>query len=94
MQNGFIERLFIDSSGARFLPADAGLPLDIMECDFSENDIEMTPGSRVFLYSDGVTEALSSSLEEYGPGRILKHVTNQPTTVQSLLNDVHNFTSG
>jgi serine phosphatase RsbU (regulator of sigma subunit) len=65
-----------------------------MECGFSEHEIEMPSGSRVFLYSDGVTEALSSSLEEYGPGRIFKHATNQTATVQSLLNDVHKFSSG
>jgi serine phosphatase RsbU (regulator of sigma subunit) len=54
----------------------------------------MPAGSRVFLYSDGVTEAINSSLEEYGASRILEHVANQPATVQSLLSDVDNFTSG
>ena len=84
----------IGSSTARFLNADAGLPLGIMECEFSEHEIEMPVGSRLFLYSDGVTEAVNSSQEEYGPDRILAHVTNQKTTVQSLLNDVDKFTSG
>jgi sigma-B regulation protein RsbU (phosphoserine phosphatase) len=65
-----------------------------MECEFSEHEIEMPSGSRVFLYSDGVTEAVNSSLEEYGPGRILDHVTSQTAAVQSLLNDVDKFTSG
>jgi len=64
---GHLPPIFVDSSGTRFLEADAGLPLGIMECGFSEHEIEMPSGSRVFLYSDGVTEALSSSLEEYGP---------------------------
>lgn len=50
--------------------------------------------SRVFLYSDGLTEAVNSSLEEYGAGRILEHAANQPATVQSLLSDVDKFTSG
>ena len=65
-----------------------------MECEFSEHEIDMASGSRVFFYSDGVTEAINSSLEEYGPGRILKHLNNQTATVQSLLNDVHVFTAG
>ncbi len=91
---GHLPPLFVDSSGARFLEADAGLPVGIMECDFSEHEIEMTPGSRVFLYSDGVTEAVDSSLEEYGPERILKHVTDQNASVKSLLGDVTNFTTG
>jgi sigma-B regulation protein RsbU (phosphoserine phosphatase) len=91
---GHTPPLFIDSSGARFLQADAGLPLGIIECEFSEHEIEMAAGSRVFLYSDGVTEAVNSSLEEYGPDRLLRHVTNHSATVQSLLSDVDKFTSG
>jgi phosphoserine phosphatase RsbU/P len=91
---GHLPPLFIDSSGARFLEADAGLPLGIMECEFSEHEIEMPFGSRVFLYTDGVTEAVNLSHEEYGPERILKHVINQMATVQSLLSDVDEFTSG
>ena len=91
---GHLPPLFVDSSGARFLEADAGLPLGIMECQFSEHEIEMPAGSRVFLYSDGVTEAINAALEEYGPDRILKHVTGQTATVQSLLDDVDKFTAG
>ena len=91
---GHLPPLFVDSSGARFLEADAGLPLGIMECQFSEHEIEMPAGSRVFLYSDGVTEAINSALEEYGPERILQHVTGQTASVQSLLDDVDKFIAG
>ena len=76
------------------MKADAGLPLGIMECEFSEHEIGMAAGSRLFLYSDGVTEATNSALEEYGAGRILEHVAKQTATVQSLLGDVDKFTSG
>jgi phosphoserine phosphatase RsbU/P len=91
---GHLPPLFVDSLSARFLLSDAGLPLGIIECEFSEHEIEMLPGSRVFLYTDGITEAINSSLEEYGPGRILEHVTDPTATVQGLLNDVNKFTSG
>ena len=91
---GHLPPLFIDPSGARFLEADAGLPLGIMECEFSEHEIDMPAGSRVFLYSDGVTEAINSSLEEYGPERILKHASDHTASVQSLLDDVDKFTAG
>lgn len=91
---GHLPPLFADASGARFLKADAGLPLGIMECEFSEHEIDLPPGSRVFLYSDGVTEAINSALEEYGASRILAHVANQTATVESLLGDVDRFTSG
>jgi len=91
---GHLPPLFAHTSGARFLQSDAGLPLGIMECEFSEHEIEMPAGSCVFLYSDGVAEASNSSLEEYGRDRILKHVVNQTATVNSLLDDVNHFTSG
>ncbi len=91
---GHLPPLFVDSSGGRFLQAHAGLPLGIMECEFSEHEIEMPPGSHVFLYTDGVTEAINSSLEEYGASRILEHVATQTATVRTLLNDVHRFMSG
>lgn len=91
---GHLPPIFVDSSGPRFLQADAGLPLGIMECEFSEHEIEMPPGSRVFLYTDGITEALNSTLEEYGSDRVLEHVTNPTATVQTLLNDVDTFSSG
>src|SRR5215510_8527963 len=91
---GHVPPLFVDSKGARFLEADAGMPLGLMECEFSEHEIEMSPSSRVVLYSDGVTEAVNSSLEEYGTDRVLHRVVDQTVTVQSLLNDVDKFTSG
>lgn len=91
---GHLPPLYVDTSGAQFLKSDSGLPLGIMECEFSEHEIPMPAGSRVFLYSDGVTEANNSSLEEYGPERMLAHVSEQPATVQSLLADVAKFTFG
>lgn len=90
---GHLPPVFVDSSGARFLESDAGLPLGIMECDFSEHEIHMPAGSCLFFYTDGVTEAINSSFEEYGSDRILQHVGNPTPTVESLLNDVGEFTS-
>jgi phosphoserine phosphatase RsbU/P len=91
---GHLPPLFVDLSGARFLEAAAGLPLGIMECEFSEHEVQMPAESRVFFYSDGITEAVNSSLEEYGAARILEHIANPSATVQSLLDDVNNFTAG
>ena len=65
-----------------------------MESEFSDHEIEMTPGSRVFFYSDGITEAVNSSLEQYGTDRVLHHVFDPTATVQSLLNDADRFSLG
>jgi len=91
---GHVPPVFVDSDGARLLEADAGRPLGLMESEFSDHEIEMTPGSRAFFYSDGITEAVNSSLEQYGTDRIFHHVFDQTATVQSLLDDVDRFSSG
>lgn len=91
---GHLHPLFVDGRGAHFLETDAGLPLGIREGSFSERTVEMTAGSRLVFYSDGVTEAMNSSFEQYGATRLRDHVANPSASVQSLLNDVRTFTGG
>lgn len=88
---GHLSPLFADSTGADFLETDDGLPLGIREGTFSERQIEMSAGSRFVLFSDGITEAMNSSFEEYGTARIQNHFSNPSSSVQSLLRDVHTF---
>lgn len=49
----------------------------------NETEVELSPDSRLFLYTDGLTEAINSSLEEYGANRMMQHVTSQTATIQS-----------
>jgi sigma-B regulation protein RsbU (phosphoserine phosphatase) len=91
---GHLHPLLVDSSGAHFLETDAGLPLGIREGSFSERAVEMTSGSRLVFYSDGVTEAMNSSLHQYGETRLRDHVAKPSATVESLLDDVRSFTAG
>lgn len=91
---GHLQPLFVESRGTHFLETAAGLPLGIREGSFSERTVEMTAGSRLVFYSDGVTEAMNSSLQQYGETRLRDHIINPSATVQSLLNDVRAFTAG
>jgi sigma-B regulation protein RsbU (phosphoserine phosphatase) len=91
---GHLHPLFVDSSGPHFLETDAGLPLGIREGSFSERTVEMTAGSRLVFYSDGVTEAMNSSLQQYGETRLRDHVIKPSATVQTLMNSVRSFTAG
>jgi serine phosphatase RsbU (regulator of sigma subunit) len=50
--------------------------------------------SRIVFYSDGVTEAMNSSLEQYGETRLRDHVAKPSASGQSLLNDIRTFTAG
>jgi len=86
--------LLVDSAGGRFLPTEAGFPLGIRDSGFAERAVELPEGSRLVLYSDGLSEARSSKEEEYGTDRIRQHFDGQSATVESLLDDVRGFASG
>jgi sigma-B regulation protein RsbU (phosphoserine phosphatase) len=86
--------LFVDSTGGSFLPTEAGLPLGIRDGRFAEREVHMPAGSRLVLFSDGLSEATNSAEEEYGTARIREHFGGESATVESLLDEVHQFTSG
>ena len=86
--------LLVDSSGGRFLETEAGLPLGIRDGSFSEQAVRMEPGSRLVLYSDGVTEAMNPSQQQYGEWRLRDEIMKPSATVQSLSEDVRSFTAG
>jgi sigma-B regulation protein RsbU (phosphoserine phosphatase) len=43
-----------------------------MEDEYDEYTVQLEPGDRLFLYSDGVPEALNGRLEEFGNERLLE----------------------
>jgi sigma-B regulation protein RsbU (phosphoserine phosphatase) len=66
---------------------------------FDEETVTMQPGDWLIIYSDGVSEALSASGEEYGEDRIVKCV--QANTgleprqlLEALFADVKTFARG
>ncbi len=91
---GHLPPLFVDSTGSRFLEIDSGLALGIQEVSFAEHRLDMPAGSRLLLYSDGVSEAMNSSLEEYGAIRLRDQMANPSASVQSILDDVRAFAGG
>ena len=71
---GHLPPLLVDSTGARFLETEMGLPLGIRHGSFSETTIPLGEKARLALYSDGITEATNQSDEEYGPARLAAHM--------------------
>ncbi len=71
------------------LPVTGGIALGVMpEFEFAQNKIELEPGDTLVLYTDGVTEAMNESGEEYGmdrlreilaaaPSKDAEHITNE-----------------
>lgn len=62
-----------------YLRVRSGLVLAGMEdTRYKSSSFELQPGDALFLYTDGVTEAVNTSMELYGEER-LKHLLNQET---------------
>ena len=91
---GHLQPLLIQGQEAQFLDTEAGLPLGVGPGEFSESEIELTPGSRLIFYSDGITEAVNGDEEEYGQHRLKQHLLQPGTSVESLLEDVRSFANG
>jgi sigma-B regulation protein RsbU (phosphoserine phosphatase) len=84
----------VDGRGARSLETDAGLPLGNSEGRYDECVVDMTPRSRFVVFSDGVTEAMNASQEQYGEARLRAHVVTPSATVQSVVTDVRSHGAG
>ncbi len=91
---GHLSPLLINPNETKFLESDSGLPLGLMDSAYKVTKIDLNGGSRIVLYSDGVTEAMNSNNEEYGSERMLNHMKNINSSIQNLLEDVRSFTSG
>jgi phosphoserine phosphatase RsbU/P len=88
---GHLHPLLIDGSEARFLNVERGLPLGLGCGDYSECQIILAPGSRLVLYSDGITEALGANGEEYGLDRLTAQVMCPAASALSIIDDVRAF---
>jgi len=91
---GHLPPVLVEASGARFLETEMGLPLGIRRGSYSEATIPLKDGTRIILYSDGITEATNPGEEEYGPARLAAHLQQAPASMESLLQDVRAFAKG
>src|SRR5687767_12184513 len=68
--------LIIHSAGTVEQLASGGLPLGIKpDAEYREGRTQLQPGDVLVIYSDGVTEAVSPTGEEFGPTRLYEVVS-------------------
>ncbi len=77
---------------AEFLKEGSGLPLGVTDYKYTDEVIELKPGTRLLFYSDGIGEAENRLREEYGATRLLKYAESSDLSPDSLLDDVSAFT--
>src|SRR6202051_992836 len=92
--SGHLHPFFIDDQGAHFLVTERGLPLGISCGDYSETEVNLSEGSRLVFYSDGITEAENREDQEYGLNRRSHHARRPGASAVSIVDDVRSFVNG
>jgi phosphoserine phosphatase RsbU/P len=75
----------------RYLTEASGLPLGVKEYQFVDDVVELTPGSRLLFYSDGIAEAENRLREDYGTNRLMEYAASPGLSAELLLADVSAF---
>ena len=64
--------IHVGSDGRAIALAASGFPIGVVEDgDYSERAVTLKPGDRIYLYSDGVTEAFDSQGEQFGTQQLI-----------------------
>jgi len=90
----------LSSSGLNKLDLTAGIALGVLEdINFNSKTIKLKPGEKLFLYTDGVTEAFNKEMTAYGENKLkifLNQRLAQPikTIIKESLEDVNVFADG
>jgi len=80
--------LIIHAGGTMEQLASGGLPLGIMtDADFREGRTQLRPGDVLVIYSDGVSEAVNPTGEEFGPTRLYEVVARNLDASASGIRD-------
>ena len=91
---GHLYPLYVSSAESKFLKTSAGIPLGIAESQFTDCYIEFTKGSRLILYTDGLTEAMNETSEEYGMDRLKDHFSRSSASIQTIQEEIKIFAKG
>jgi len=80
--------LIVHAAGTVEQLASGGLPLGIKpDADYREGRTQLQPGDVLVIYSDGVTEAVSPTGEEFGPTRLYEVVSRNVTSSAAGIRD-------
>jgi len=67
--------VLLRQGAAPVVVAGVGLPIGmIAEATFDDESLTLEPGDRLYLYTDGATEALDATGEEFGHARLLEEI--------------------
>jgi phosphoserine phosphatase RsbU/P len=81
-------------SGVIELRTEKGLPLGLMDSEYSEMELQLQPEDRVLMYSDGILEATNGTAKEFGISHLAQVLQKPSVSAQSILADVQQFAHG
>ncbi len=90
---GHLRPLLINGHCA-FLDLDTGLPLGLGASSYPEQTVTLGPGTKLLFYTDGITEAMDTTEEEFGSERLLKHFHDPEACVDGLIAEVQKYGVG
>ena len=91
------------NKGATLLPVKPNLPLGVMaDFKYEQQELELPAGTMLFLYTDGLTEAMNSFHEQFGQQRMLSILSALNTrdfeksmdVLEAMKTEVHHFAEG
>jgi sigma-B regulation protein RsbU (phosphoserine phosphatase) len=74
-----------------FVELDPGLPLGLGVSSYPEHTVRLERGARLLLYTDGITEAMNDTFEEFGPARLMSHFMQPDACVEGLIEEIRRF---
>jgi phosphoserine phosphatase RsbU/P len=87
---------YIPGNGPGRIAQDRGFPIGLAMLPYEEHSIAMEPGDRLYLYSDGIPEAMTPDNKAFGGDRLIKaleRVRGEPLErgISALLGEVQHW---
>jgi phosphoserine phosphatase RsbU/P len=73
------------------LHTDAGTPLGLLPCEFTEHTVTLCHDFRLLFYTDGISEALNGNDQEFGNERLIDFMASHDCSVSRLMADIKEF---
>jgi sigma-B regulation protein RsbU (phosphoserine phosphatase) len=83
--------LLCHGTDVRPLHTDAGMPLGLLPCEFTEHTVTLCHDFRLLFYTDGISEALNREDQEFGSDRLMEFVAAHDCSVSRLMEDIKAF---
>lgn len=83
--------LLCHGTDVRPLHTDAGMPLGLLPCEFTEHTVKFCHDFRLLFYTDGISETLNREDQEFGSARLTEFVATHNCSVSQLMKAIKEF---